>query len=1427
MKINTFKKPLLLMLILAVVLSSAVLPSQVLANVDTESHVTNNLEKATQVIQENLITGVKMYDKRPTMSEDGSITANGNEIQTVRPKVKDEVAIIFDWSLPNDSHKYEEGSTYTFQLPPEFSIKNIMSGKLTGGVGDYVVNTSGEVTFTFNDSIRGQKLEGNFYVWVAFDESKLGDGLKHKIDFKSVGQGIIEVNFINVADDKLKKSGVANKNNFNSDEIVWTVDFNQGEKEIKNAVLTDNLPADLVLKGDIEIRELIVQLNGTVKPGAVIRQENAFPIHLGDIHQAIRVTYTTSVTAPTSAPFKNKEFKNEVVLTGNDGNVNETDIGKATISFNEPLAKSGQESAYDPITQTITWKVQYNFNQQTISKDKAWIEDTFDTAKQELVNNSLKVFAVDIDKQGSAINPALVDSVEYTLTGVGTGFDEGFKLQFKNDISKAYVIEYQTKAKYRIYTNETVSNQVKIHDDTTKVGKKDIQEVIFAKRVEKEDFKNKTIKWKIVLNRDSKEMTDVVIVDDYEGRHMKLIPDSLSITGANKDDFVLVANDGDPDYTKGFRIELKPGVKINELHEFSYVTEFDPTAGKPVGNVYKNTATLNWKEDNKTQTPISKEAIVTPQNYTTDNGNKKGEYNAEEKTIKWTIDVNYNLFDIKNAIIKDAYTGEQTFVEGSLTVNKLILDTANNEIKPGDAVSVPDGGFKLNPDGKGFALNLGNMGKEAYRISYKTSLDGDVAIQGKYSNHATMEDEGTLRFTKSAEVEPKHGGQYIYKSGKQQGKSDCASWSITINPSQSYVGKNAVLTDTLSDNQILLKDTIKLYKTKIPGDNSGNVSVKGHLVPKTDYDLVVKDNTLTLTFKHVLKTAYILDYESFINADSGERIHNQAKFEGHTTTVVGNDKKEGIEVSLSGAGGGASTGKGKIKIAKVDDRNAPIEGVIFELYNASGTTLLETLAPTDANGETQTSREYRFNDKTVGLPYKLKEVSAPKGYLIDAEYGAAAGKMVSFKDGNAPFTIMNKIIRQGFELTKLDAVDANKKLKGAVFELRLNGKLIDTLTTGADGRIAKGDLPAGDYALVEVTAPDFYVVDATPIPVPIVANQTEIVTLTKTNVLGSDGKLILTKVDAKDHAVIEGVEFELRDHNDVVIAKKRTDRSGVIEFTKLPYGLYTLVETEAKGYVIEKAVTEVPIKQPETHLQIENKANDRSVILTKYNANKSLKLEGAVFELRSLSTATDLLGNPIYKVVTGIDPSKLKTDKNGELHLSNLEPNKYQLLEVTAPVGYLVDKQPIEFEIRDKQTEPTLVEKVNQRKPDEPIDPRTEDPGTETPVDPNKPIDPVDPDKKPPIDPNKPDPKPENPDGKVTTDPDTSDGGKVEVPTDNTTNVSKEPDHDKVGKPTGKDKGTAMLPQTGEESQLPLQLAGIALIIGGLLLARKKNRCYK
>lgn len=80
-----------------------------------------------------------------------------------------------------------------------------------------------------------------------------------------------------------------------------------------------------------------------------------------------------------------------------------------------------------------------------------------------------------------------------------------------------------------------------------------------------------------------------------------------------------------------------------------------------------------------------------------------------------------------------------------------------------------------------------------------------------------------------------------------------------------------------------------------------------------------------------------------------------------------------------------------------------------------------------------------------------------------------------------------------------------------------------------------------------------------------------------------------------------------------------------------------------------------------------------SVILTKTDKKTGENLSGAVFELQDKS------GNTLQEgLTTGLD---------GQLLISNLDVEEYQLVETQAPAGYEVDHTPIPFSIKKGQTE--------------------------------------------------------------------------------------------------------------------------------------------
>lgn len=1393
-----------------------------------------------EVITKNIITDVQMKDEE------------GNKLQDIRVDMGARVQVDVYWTLPAD-HGYHEGATFTFDLPDKFKPDRELDGILTGDVGTYHITTDGQVTFMFSKEIEDNlEWSGDFYVWRNFDGSKFSGGTKQDIVFDYPDDPIvIPIHFSNPTGSEIDKSGTLNKA-MNPSEITWTVDFNKGERMLTDAQFKDALPEGLELVPDsIEVHKLQVQLDGSLvedqDPFTGYEKTNdslsGFELKFnGSSDSAYRVHYKTKITQTTDTA-----YTNNVEVNGGGLPQPLTKSAKVDAKYSKPLGK--KSTGYNANSQTISWAIQYNYNEQSLTQDKAWINDKFDTTNQELVDDSFEVYEMTIDDNGTASQKngtVLTKGTDYIVTKSETGF----KLQFTHDVNAAYEIQYQTKASGRVYEDGNVQNTVSMPDVPDVTVGKDIQQVIFWKTYTGTNYSDKTIDWKLSLNDDNKNMTDVVITDNFAGQHMELIPETVKINGmAEGTDYKL---EPDQNYNNGFKITFLKD--IDSSYVITYQTSFDPTAGQM--NEYLNTAQVDWKEGGVQQPAISKTVSAPADDFTKNNGSKTGSYDATTKETTWALNVNYNLYHVNEAVVRDFYSGEQTFLADSLVVQPLELTGGANGVRPVGPPLVLNADYTLETlsdnDKHGFELVFKKPIDGAYRITYKTSLK-DHPVAASYSNAAEMYDRvqpDTKLFAQSSDVKPQFGGEYINKTGVQGAAADqdFAYWTLNVNRSQSIV-ENAVLTDTLSPNQILIPSSFELYKTIVA--SNGNLTA-GALVDPEAYTLEVKDNAFTLTFKNTIQEAYILKYKSFINADSGDTITNSAKFAGQSSESVSKDENKSVNVSFSGAGGGAQTGKGDLTIIKKDaGSGAPLDNARFGLYDKTGKTLIREVV-TDQDGKAVFSST-RYND------YVLKELAAPAGYLIDDEY--RAGKKITFKSGTADIIVTNTKGVWDYELTKVDKDDPAKVLEGAVFKLqkKVNGAYEDVngkteLSTEDDGKILLAHLDAGDYQLIEVTAPKGYKLDATPISFTIDENQS----ITKQGTSFNEiyvGSVQLTKTDAYDGTPLEGAVFNLLDdQGHEVAAGLTTDADGKVSVPNLKAGGYMFVEVSPPaGYQSkpEPLKFEIVDDQP-LQLTFTNDKITGSLKITKIQTGRlDIPLKGAEFRI------LDENKQPVLDA-KGEELAGLVTDEHGELGVDGLRPGKYYAEETAAPAGYYIWKALTEIEIVSGQETKITIENGritggggggsnggggdsggggNQPKPPVTPTPDPEEPqqpgGSETPSGPKTPnipggmiIGPA------PSEPGQPSQQgqpsqPGQPNGGGTagtggtgmqpspgheTDPgkNSSAGGQ--------TGSSQKPDGSSAG-------GAATLPKTGEASPLPMQFAGVGLIaLGAALFGFKKKQ---
>src|SRR5699024_166610 len=436
------------------------------------------------------------------------------------------------------------------------------------------------------------------------------------------------------------------------------------------------------------------------------------------------------------------------------------------------------------------------------------------------------------------------------------------------------------------------------------------------------------------------------------------------------------------------------------------------------------------------------------------------------KEITWEIITNYRENAIANLIVQDAPQGNQQIIDGSAEVKELNI-AANGSYTDGEIV---DDVATIDEEANTLTVNLGETNK-AYKITYKTSLEGLDDMQDEYVNEAEVLDGEEIISEIDAKVGVVKDSKYGDKSGFQDGKQ--VHWSIDVNLVQQKIN-DLKLVDRISENQEYLEDSIKVYHANI--DGNGHAS-KGEEVSSDEYTLDVDQDAgeFTIEWKNEIERAFIVEYSTLFFAGHGEAVGNDYTITGDSIEEGDNDASDGYEVSIEQRGSGGAEGTaGYLVIDKVDATHgqdvSKLEGAEFDLIDADTGNVLKS-GITDENGQIDFGR-LLFGD------YTLKETKVPEGYVtsekeqtitIDKEY-----KPGDDKEG-FEHRVENYVPVFAIELLKKD--DEDNALAGAEFTLFDSGdNEISKATTNEDGKILFEDLEnAGTYYVQETKAPVGYV----------------------------------------------------------------------------------------------------------------------------------------------------------------------------------------------------------------------------------------------------------------------------------------------------------------------------------------------------------------
>lgn len=167
---------------------------------------------------------------------------------------------------------------------------------------------------------------------------------------------------------------------------------------------------------------------------------------------------------------------------------------------------------------------------------------------------------------------------------------------------------------------------------------------------------------------------------------------------------------------------------------------------------------------------------------------------------------------------------------------------------------------------------------------------------------------------------------------------------------------------------------------------------------------------------------------------------------------------------------------GTLRIKKIDsETKQPLFGAVFNLYDLKGNLLGEYT--TDNRGIIEFPKEVQAGK------YKLREVKAPAGYVLDEmpkTIEVKASETLELEVPNKPMRGQIQIVKTAAENNTITKDKAGALLEGAVFEIyNTRLEVVDRITTDSRGLAVSKELPIGVYGIKEIAAPKYYFTDGT------------------------------------------------------------------------------------------------------------------------------------------------------------------------------------------------------------------------------------------------------------------------------------------------------------------------------------------------------------
>ena len=498
---------------------------------------------------------------------------------------------------------------------------------------------------------------------------------------------------------------------------------------------------------------------------------------------------------------------------------------------------------------------------------KAVIKDTIPTGTT-FVEGSIKVNNENTDYTAEDLQ----NGIEVNVSKQNEQGDGKTELVFQVRVNGLESDENDKKELVGVVENKATVNEIPTEEVKTPA-------IIFFKNAEQSTVKaGEKILYTITLVNSS-EVSGKVIVKDEAPENTTFVEGSIKVNGVEKAELT------EENLKNGIEVEVKENSEVTVTFEVT-VNEQNSLND---GDIIKNTAYVNEKPSNETETEFNKPVI---------NSEKVADKTAvvAGEKLTYTIKVTNTGKADGTATVKDEVPTGTEFVEGSIAINGSIKSSlTEKDLKEGIEVDVP----KTNENEAGTAT-----------VSFEVIVKEGTT--GMLTNRATVNEIPTEEVKTPVIIFFKNAEQSTVKAGEK------ILYTITLVNSSEVSGK-VIVKDEAPENTTFVEGSIKVNgveKAELTEENLKNgieVEVKENSEVTVTFEVTVNEQNSLNDGDIIKNTAYVNEKPSNeTETEFNKPVINSEKVADKTAVVAGEKLTYTIKVTNTGKADGTATVKDEV-----------------------------------------------------------------------------------------------------------------------------------------------------------------------------------------------------------------------------------------------------------------------------------------------------------------------------------------------------------------------------------------------------------------------------------------------------------------------------------------------------------------------------------